>query len=85
MKNGSLAVRIDFIVVLSAAPFKDSRYRAGCKRSEEEVVIELIKKGRMDENSPYSSIIIFGHVRTFGAAAQWVVRLVVRWFDGDFA
>ena len=56
MKNGSLAMVIYSIVVLPEPPVADSRFWAGCKRWEKEVVIELIKKGRMDENSPYYSM-----------------------------
>ena len=66
------------IVALPAAPVASSRIEAGCKRLEEEVAIELIKKGNMDENSPYFSIIIFGHDGTVWAVAQWVGRLVMR-------
>jgi hypothetical protein len=46
MKNGSLAMTIYSIVVLQAPSVADSRFRAGCKRLDEEVVIKLIKKGK---------------------------------------
>ena len=66
------------IVDLPVAPTALSCIEAGYKQLEEEVAIESIKKGNMDENSPYFSIIIFGHDGTVWAVVQWVGQLVMQ-------
>ena len=76
--TGSLAMIMHSVVALPAAAAILSCIEAGCKRLEEEMAIELIKKGNMNENSLYFSIIIFGHDGTVWAVVQWVGQLVMR-------
>ena len=54
------------MALVAASPVADRRISAGCKRLEEEVVVQSTKDGGMGENPPISSIVVCGRVGAVG-------------------
>ena len=51
---------------VAASTVADRRIRAGCKRLEEEVVVDSTNDGGMGENPPISSVVVCGRVFFIG-------------------
>ena len=54
---------------VAASPVADRRIRAGCKRLEEEAVVDSTNDGGMGENPPISSVVVCGRVGAVGGVS----------------